>query len=304
MIVSASYRTDIPAFYADWFRSRLHAGFARVVNPYGGPPSRVSLAAPDCLGFVFWTRNARPFMPVLADVARTGLPFVVQFTITGYPRALDAATIAPEDAVAQVRQIVAAHGEGSVVWRYDPIVFSTLSEPAHHRERFARLADSLAGAVDEAVVSITQIYRKTARNLGQAARAHGFLWRDPDPADKRQLLADLAMLAAERGIRLTLCGQPALRAEAIGEARCIDADRLSRVAGRPLAAAAKAHRSSCACNASRDIGAYDSCPHGCTYCYAVTSRAAAKRRFARHDPAEEFLIPVKPIGAGNAQSTR
>jgi hypothetical protein len=294
VIVSASYRTDIPAFYAAWFRARLRAGFARVVNPYGGPPSRVPLSAPDCLGFVFWTRNAAPFLPVLDDVRRTGLPFFVQFTVLGYPRPLDAATIRPADAVAQIREIVTRHGPGHVVWRYDPIVFSTLTEAGRHRGAFARIADGLSGDVDEVIVSVAQIYRKTARNLDSSARRHAFAWRDPDRSEKHQLLRDLAALAAERGIRLSLCGQPELLGSGIAEARCIDAGRLSRLAGQPLKAIAKAHRQTCACHASRDIGSYDSCPHGCAYCYAVTARDAAKRRFATHDPAGEYLLPPNP----------
>ena len=298
-IVSASYRTDIPAFYAAWFRARLQAGFARVVNPYGGPPSRVSLLPPDCLGFVFWTRNAAPFLPVLDDVRRTGLPFLVQFTVTGYPRPLDAATIRPAEAIAQIREIAARHGSGHVVWRYDPIVFSTLTEPAHHRDGFARLADGLQGSVDEVIVSVAQIYRKTARNLDNAARRHGFSWRDPASGERERVVTDLATLAAERGIHLSLCGQPELLRPGIAEARCVDADRLSRLAGRPLPAAAKAHRPTCACYASRDIGGYDSCPHGCAYCYAVSGRDAAKRRFAAHDPTAEYLVPPNAASRGD-----
>lgn len=140
------------------------------------------------------------------------------------------------------------------------------------------------------IVSVAQIYRKTARNLDTAARRHGFSWRDPAGGEKERVVADLATLAARRGIRLSLCGQPDLLRPGITEARCIDADRLSRLAGRPLPAAAKAHRPTCACYASRDIGSYDSCPHGCAYCYAVSGRDAAKRRFAAHDPAAEYLV--------------
>ncbi len=92
MIVSASYRTDIPAFYGDWFARRLAEGFCDVTNPYGGKPYRVALRGPDVDGFVFWTRNARPFFPVLESLAQDGVPFVVQYTITGYPDAIDTAT--------------------------------------------------------------------------------------------------------------------------------------------------------------------------------------------------------------------
>jgi Domain of unknown function (DUF1848) len=296
VIVSASYRTDIPAFYGEWFCNRLRAGFARVVNPYGGPPSCVPLRRPEVDGFVFWTRNAGPFLPALAEVARAGFAFVVQFTITGYPRALDAATIETGRAIEQVRRVVAEHGPGTVVWRYDPVVFSSLTESGRHVATFTRLADALAGTVDEVVVSIAQVYRKTARNLDAAARLHGFSWRDPAGEEKRVLLARLAAVASDRRIRLALCDQPHLRTAGVEEARCIDAERLSRVASRPIESARKPHRPTCGCWASRDIGAYDSCPHGCVYCYAVANRGTAKRRFACHEPGGEFLIAPREGG--------
>jgi len=289
MIVSASYRTDIPAFYAEWFRQRWRAGFVRVANPYGGPPSRVPLRPPEVDGYVFWTRNAAPFLPALAEVADAGVPFVVQFTVTGYPRPLDAATIAPERAIEQIEAIVGAFGPGRVVWRYDPVVCSDLTPPARHAETFDRLAGALEGLVDEVVVSWLQVYRKTRRNLDAAARVHDFGWEDPPDEAKRALLGTLAQLARVRGMRLGLCDQPALRADGVGEARCIDAGRLARLAGRPIDAALRPHRPSCGCFASRDIGTYDTCPHGCAYCYAVASRIAAKRHFAAHDPGGEFL---------------
>jgi hypothetical protein len=86
MIISASYRSDIPAFHADWFARRLAAGFCQVRNPYGGKPYRVDLSVDAVDGFVFWTRNPRPFLPVLDGLAAAGRRFVLQVTVTGYPR--------------------------------------------------------------------------------------------------------------------------------------------------------------------------------------------------------------------------
>ena len=73
MIVSASYKTDIPAFFGPWFRARLAQGEVRVNNPYGGPARTVSLAPADVDAFVFWTRNAGPFFPTLAELAELQL---------------------------------------------------------------------------------------------------------------------------------------------------------------------------------------------------------------------------------------
>lgn len=292
MIVSASYRTDIPAFYADWFMARLAAGEARVASPYGGRSYTVSLRPGDVDGFVFWTRNIGPLLPHLDRVAGVA-PFVVQFTVTGYPRALEPGVIDAEAAIGQVREVADRFGPRAAVWRYDPLLDSTLTPPGRHRENFGRLAAALAGVVDEAVVSFAQIYAKTRRNLDAAARRHGFRWRDPEDGEKRRLVADLAAIAAGHGMRLAVCTQPHLTGEGASPARCIDADRLSEVAGRPVRAREKGNRPGCLCHESRDIGAYDSCAQGCVYCYAVSSRARAKRVLAAHDPAAESLAPAR-----------
>ncbi len=295
VIVSASYRTDIPAFYARWFQERLAAGEVWVANPYGGPPSRVSLAPGSVDGWVFWTRNPIPFGAALEAVAARGAPFVVQMTVLGYPRALDVAVIPPDRALAAMRDLRERYGRHAVVWRHDPIVFSDLTPAAWHRETFARHARALRGVVDEVVVSVLQVYAKSRRNLDRQASRHGFSWRDPPDDEKRALLADLAAIAAEEGLRFSLCGQEALRADLPGveAAACVDAARLSAIAGRAITARPKPHRR-CGCAESRDIGAYDTCPHGCAYCYAVRNQDLAKRRFAMHDPTTAFLDRTDP----------
>ncbi|MBB4266401.1 DUF1848 family protein [Roseospira visakhapatnamensis] len=290
MIVSASYRTDIPAFYARWFQARLAAGCAWVTNPYGGRPARVSLAPGAVDGWVFWTRNPLPFADALEAVAARGEPFVVQMTVLGHPRALDVAVIPPDRALAAMAALRDRYGPRAVVWRHDPIVFSSLTPPEWHRAAFARHARALRGVVDEVVVSVLQVYAKSRRTLDHRAARHGFTWRDPPDDEKRALLADLAATAATEGMRVSLCGQADLGRNMPGldPAACVDAARLSDIAGRPIAARPRPHRP-CGCAESRDIGAYDTCPHGCAYCYATRDQDLAKRRHAAHDPASAFL---------------
>ncbi len=288
MIVSASYRTDIPAYYGDWLMNRLAAGFCRVANSYGGKPYEVSLRAGDVDGFVLWTRNIAPLARDLAEIAEIA-PFVVQFTLTGYPRALEPGALDTDRAVANIRQLAGTYGPRAVVWRYDPIVDTGLTPAAWHRDTFARLAAMLAGAVDEVTVSFAQIYAKTRRNLDEAARRHDFAWRDPADGEKCALAAELTGIAAAHGMRLTVCSQAAYVVQGAAPARCIDADRLSDIAGKPIKARLKGNRPDCLCHESRDIGAYESCPQGCAYCYAVNSRTAAKRFLGEHDPEGEGL---------------
>jgi len=292
VIISASYRTDIPAFYGSWFLNRLEAGYCLTVNPYGRQTHRIDLRAQAVDGFIFWTRNVWPFLDALDVVNRRGHPFVAQVTVTGYPRALESGVLETDRAVAQIHTLAQRWGRRTAVWRYDPIVLSALTPAPWHRENFARLAGALRGAVDEVVVSVMQPYRKTARNLDAAARQHGFTWHDPDDDEKRILLADLAVLAADAGMTLTLCTQPHLAdVPGTAPARCVDAARLSDIAGRPIPARRKGNRPGCDCAESRDIGAYDSCAQGCAYCYAVVSRETAQRRLKAHDLEGEFLVP-------------
>jgi hypothetical protein len=280
----------VPAFYGRWFLNRLAAGSCAVVNPYGGQIHRIDLTAPAVEGFVFWTKNLAPFMAALDEVDARGFPFVIQYSITGLPGALETAVTAWERAVEHVGQVRQRWGPRAVVWRYDPILLTSLTPPDWHRATFARLAQALTGLTDEVVVSFAQPYRKTARNLDTAASAHGFSWSDPGDEDKRNLLAGLAAVAAGRGMALTVCTQPALAGVAgVTAARCVDARRLSDIAGRPVVARQKGNRPGCHCAQSRDIGAYDTCPHGCVYCYAVSSRDAARRLFRAHDPDQPFL---------------
>jgi len=299
MIVSASYRSDIPAFYGDWFLKRLAAGFCRVVNPYGGQVHEIALTPEAVAGFVFWTRNPGPFRAALEEVARRGYPFVVQVTATGYPRALETSVLPAERLVALVEEIGTAFGPRVAVWRYDPVLITSATPADWHRRNFATLARAFAGKVDEVVFSFAHIYAKTRSNLNRAAHGHGFTWDDPAEADKRALLAELAAIARNLGLKATLCAQPELlspdMAVGLEAARCIDAERLSDVAGRPIAARAKGNRPGCLCAESRDIGAYDSCPHGCVYCYAVRRPELAKRGFQAHDPESPFLVAPKAV---------
>ncbi|MFQ6017968.1 MAG: DUF1848 family protein, partial [Kiloniellaceae bacterium] len=102
--------------------------------------------------------------------------------------------------------------------------------------------------------------------------------------------SDLAEIAGDFGMTASLCAQPELLGPGLEPARCIDAARLSAVAGRSIPARTRGNRPGCLCAESRDIGAYDSCPHGCVYCYAVRRQALAKRRYRTHDPTGDFLI--------------
>jgi hypothetical protein len=291
MIVSASYKTDIPAFYGDWFLNRLHAGYCMMTNPYNRNQTyRVSLRREDVDGFVFWTKNLGPFLDKLAEVHTQGYPFIIQYTINCYPRKLEFSVTDATRSIRHAAEIARLYGSRTLVWRYDPVVFSSETPADTHLENFEWLASRLEGLTDEVVISFAQIYQKTRRNMDWASREFGFEWSDPDDEQKRKLMREFLRLARAHRMQLTLCSQPYLLEPGVQEAHCVDARRISALLGREIHTRLKGARKECGCFESKDIGDYDTCPHGCVYCYAVLNRKLAQRHYREHDPASEFLF--------------
>jgi len=297
MIISASSRTDIPAFYGEWFQNRLDAGYCLSVNPFNGAVYRIGLQRHEVEGFVFWTKNLGPFLPRLRVLTDRGFPFVIQYTINGYPRRLEPSVGPAESACEHMRFVSRTYGSKVGVWRYDPILLTDLTDFDFHRTNFAGLAGELAGAVDEVVVSYASLaYRKARRNLDLAARRGGFRWDDPDDDRKQAFLSELAVIAAGHEMTLRLCAQPKYLSPGVREASCIDAGRLAQVAGHPISGWKPGHRGKqCACDYSRDIGAYDTCLHGCVYCYALSDLRVSRALHRQHDPLAEWLLPPRRV---------
>src|SRR5438552_1793313 len=255
MIISASYKTDIPAFYGKWFLNRLKAGYCLMVHPFDRRKvRRVSLLRGDVDGFVFWTKNVGPFLPSLKIVANLGFPFVVQYTINAYPRTLEYSVTDPVKSIGHVQQIAAEFGPKVVVWRYDPVVFSSVTTPESHLDNFNWIASRLEGKTDEVVISFAQIYDKTKRNMDFAAREFDFSWRDPSDGEKRALARKFLALARAYRMRLTICSQPHLLEADLEDAHCVDAKRFMAMTGIESNIPLKGSRKECGCFQSLDIG--------------------------------------------------
>lgn len=285
MIVSASRRTDIPAFYARWFVNRLRAGFCEVANPFNAAQvSRVSLVATDVDAIVFWTRDPRPLLPHLAEIRALGHEPFFLVTLMNNPLALDPKCPRPETSVATFAALAEAL-PGRITWRYDPLVLTEATPPDWHRRTFETLSARLSGLTDRVTVSFLEPYRKIAKRLAVASEA-GCRVLPGDTEERIRLLTDLRDMAASRGMVLRTCCQPEdFETAGIAPGRCIDPDWIAGHIGRPLPRAKDPHqRPRCGCAPSRDIGAYDTCLFGCAYCYATSSFDRARRAFARHDP--------------------
>jgi hypothetical protein len=289
-IVSVSRRTDVPAFYGEWFMGRLAEGFAVWENPFGRQLHRVSLRREHVRAFAFWSKNFRPFLPHLRDIKAAGLPCFFNYTITGMPRAFEPGVVETGDAVDSLKALSAMFSPDHVNWRYDPIVLSGTTETEYHIALFETLAAQLEGYVKRCIVSFVCMYGKVKRNFARFEAEQGVRFRDPPIEERRELAGRLAAIAARHGMTLHVCCGDAIVGGAARKACCVDGDALSRLYfGGEWRGARRPTRTECGCIESTDIGSYDSCPHGCIYCYANVNKEKAERVFKAHDPQSELL---------------
>lgn len=263
-VISASRRTDIPAFYFDWLSGCLRQGYAETANPYSGRTIRVELAPERVHTLVLWSKNFGPLLRNAAILAPYRLYFL--FTVNDQPD-IEPFTPPLPERLDQVRELAARFGPERIGWRFDPVVFRE-SGPSMTADDFRRIGESMtASGVRRVVFSFLDLYgkvktRNTRRGLGIV---------DPPEPVKRGYAAGLAAAAADMGLSLESCCEDLAGIAGITPSACIDGVLLSRLAREPAKTVKDpGQRSSCRCTASRDIGSYREmpCPHGCVYCYA------------------------------------
>ncbi len=291
-IISASRRTDIPACYPQWFISRVQAGWVRCYHPFTGAEQTIPLSPEQVVAFVFWTHNCAPFLPHLEVLDRLGYTYYFLHTLTALPKALEPGLPEAALVLSAMRRLARRLGAHRLHWRYDPIVITKDLHESYHLRTFRRLARVLQGSTDRAIVSFVYPYARVMRRLGRAQVG----WQDPPPDRKSELIGRLADIAEEYGMRLAACCPNYPIPAKVQKAHCIDAGVLRLLRPDldcpfPLAAT----RAGCGCARSVDIGAYDTCGHGCLYCYATSRPLLAKRRWQAHSATSASLLP-RPRG--------
>jgi len=156
-----------------------------------------------------------------------------------------------------------------------------------HVKEFSELARGLSGYTERCVISFLDLYKKTVRNmkpLGKAVMSEEVMLR---------MVESLASIATENGLDLETCSEKIdlMTPFGIRHGRCIDGDLISRIIGRGLNVKKDPHqRPECGCATSVDIGAYNTCPHGCLYCYANFNKRKVEEQIRLHMPNSPLLM--------------
>jgi hypothetical protein len=294
LIISASRRTDIPAFYSEWLLNRIRAGYCTVANPFNpNQISRVSLKPADVDVIVFWTRNPAPLMPHLKELDELGLRYYFQYTLLNNPRKLDQHTPPLPAALKTFQRLAEQIGPARLIWRYDPIVFTQATGAQFHLDSYRGIASQLRGCTFRSVISVVDLYKKAAKRLRRLDEAGLGVMPYPAKTDLNFefLMQGLVETAAHNGMEITSCAEDLDLAQyGIRPGKCVDDEYIRVVFGIAVTHYKDpSQRPACGCVVNKDIGAYDTCPSGCQYCYATTSFERAKVKHAEHDPQAEEL---------------
>jgi len=280
MIVSVSRRCDIPRYRFKWFMERLDAGFCEVANPYNPKqikrvsllPSTQGINAENALdyveAFVFWTREPENILANIDELEERGLRFYVMVTVTGYPAELEPNMSDTSKVLVSMKKLAQKIGQDRVIWRYDPVILTSITDENFHYRNFQILAQTLAGSVRRVIISIYDEYPAAKKRLVLKEKA-GVLQMTEANNILPQLLSGFAKSAQAAGMEIQSCAEKEdFSSFGIKSGACIDAALINKLWGLESAGKDKNQRPYCLCCKSVDIGDYGTCSAQCVYCYA------------------------------------
>lgn len=274
-IISVSRRTDIPAFHGAQFMQDLHAGFAKYVH-YFGQQATVSLKKEDVACFVFWSKDYTQFLSSLHEMLDAGYRSYFNYTLTNLPAAFET-NVNHDNALRSLKVLSRMYSPAHINWRYDPIVLSSITDYDWQVSNFKDLCSKVKGFVNRCYFNFPVYYGKVKTNLNMFIKKTGIKVYNPDNETKTRLITDFVNIAKENGIQLFSCAESHGYNPDVQPAHCIDAAIINQLYHINDLTGYKASRQGCGCTQSTDIGSYNTCNHGCIYCYANTSSTTIKQ---------------------------
>lgn len=280
MIISASRRTDIPAFYSKWFMNRIREGFVYVRNPMNyNQISKIKLdsSVVDCI--VFWTKNPKNIIKYLDELDARGYKYYFQITINPYDNFIEKNIRDKERIIDDFIQLSEKIGKHKVIWRYDPILLSNKYNEKYHYKNFEYLSSRLGLYTNKCIFSFIDLYQKIKKNIDELYIIQ------LDNEDMMRIAKTLSNIKRNYDFELCTCSEEIdLDEFGIKHGKCIDDELISKIVGEKLEITKdKNQRLSCGCVSSIDIGAYNTCLHNCIYCYANLNQNIVKNNIEKHN---------------------
>ncbi|MBQ6546646.1 MAG: DUF1848 domain-containing protein [Bacilli bacterium] len=278
MVLMVSGRTDIVAFYTEWFMNRYKEGFVDVRNPfYKKMVSRIYFKDVDLI--MFCTKNPIPLLPYLKSIKHK---ILFHITLTPYHKDIEP-NLPPKgkiiEAIKEVSKIV---GKENVYVRYDPIFISGKYSVAYHVKSFDNMCNMLSDYVKHIIVSFIDEYKNTVKNKSVLK------YRQMSDKDYEIIGKSFSESASKNDMTIQTCFEKNTLTEyGFIERQCLSKELAYQLTGKKykLWQARK-----CGCVEMADIGAYNSCKHLCKYCYANFDEDKIIENCKNHNPNSSLLI--------------
>jgi hypothetical protein len=285
MIISASRRTDIPAYYSEWLLNRIKEGYVCVKNPMNVHKiSKINLS-PDVVNcIVFWSKNPKPMLDKLWLLKEYAYYF--QFTLNPYDRDIEASLPNKNEILETFKRLSDTIGPQKVIWRYDPVLLNEKYTVSYHTDKFYEFAVKLKGYTEKVTFSFIDFYKKITENI-KIAKIYEI------NGEEKSIIADnFSRIAIENNFCIATCAEDVDLSEYnIERAKCIDDRLIAKIIRHDFVAKKdKNQRRECGCVGSIDIGEYNSCSNGCIYCYANHNKNTVLNNFNKHDSLSPLLI--------------
>ena len=267
-VISASYRTDIPAFYSSKLAEDIKKGSVTIPTKFGMSNKTVSLKPEDVQVMELWTKNPKPMLnngslQTLKDYY--GNKFYFQYSLNNYDKLLESNI--PDDTIDTFKALSNELGKDRVIWRYDPIIMSEGNGPytvQSHLDNYKNLAQILAPYTNHNVISFVDNYGKLKSTFAKLGL------REPTIEEQKALAKGISEINKQYGLDISTCAEGLdLDEFGIRHGACTDPAIIEKLSGEKALLKELANRSNCGCAANTDIGAYNTCHNGCTYCYAT-----------------------------------
>jgi len=280
IVISASRRTDIPAFYMKWFMRRIEMGCFDVVNPYNRNVSFVPATPDKVHTILFWSKNFGPFIKSRfgEELREIGYNLYFNFTINSGEPLLEPNVPGLEERIRQLEYLCRNFGAGSISWRFDPICFYKTEDGKIHDNLhdFNYISNKASQyGIKRCITSFMDDYHKIRKRI---AKLPGFAFIDPSIEIKSEIVLKMKDELADKNISLHTCCEKELlsilpESSGITKSSCIPNDRLMELFGGSLSLkkdCGQRIKNGCGCKVSADIGSYSlhPCYHNCLFCYA------------------------------------
>lgn len=285
MLINVGGRTDITNYYSEWLMNRIREGYVLSRNPLF--PNKVykyrlSPDVVDCI--IFCTKNPAPMLDKIDEVRLKGFHVFFYVTITSYGKDIEPGVPDYHDVMETFKKLSCIVGKNNIGWRYDPVFISEKYTVEHHLKCFEEMAETLAPYTNLCIFSFVELYKKLSFTFPEL--------RAVSEEEKNILLSGMGKIAGSHHIKLQTCGDGNdYSTYGIARSGCITAPIMEQAIGQEFKSIKlQPSRKGCGCLPNHDIGAYDTCPSGCRYCYATKDPALAIKNYRRHNPHSPLLI--------------